>query len=227
MKSAYAFCLLGVFACGSPAKSSTSDPTLGQAEEAIHALESHDSDAVQACGRQVNECEDKSGDAGSGACEQLEQHCQELADTLANVRGPAVSCWKTVIQCVRHGERFASEGDAGADAGGTCAVKPRDCRHAGDDADEERSPVLECGQAVGECFQSVKEHADDAREVCADVSDDCHHICGAAVEASHEPESHSGQAGPLKARMQELLQRLRDHRRGGHHGDDAADAGDH
>jgi len=215
-----------MFACSSPAKNSASDPSLGEAEAAIHALESHDSDAVTACGRLVDACEDKLGDAGSGACARLEQHCQELADTLANVRGPAVACWKDVIECVRQGESFASGSDAGDDAAGTCPVKPRDCVHAGGDADADRSPVLECGQAVRECFESVKQHADDAREECADVSDDCHHICGAAVESSHDHQSHSGHGGPLAARMQGLLQRLREHRRG-HHGDDAADAGSH
>jgi hypothetical protein len=226
MKTGFAFCLLAVTACNSRANDSTTDPAVGEAQAAIHALESRDSDAVAACDRLVDACQAKAGDAGSGhACEWLDQHCEELADTLARVRGPAVACWREVLECVHDRKTFSSESDAGPDAGGSCSVTPRDCVRSGDDSDEDRSPVLECGQAVHECVQSLKQHDDDSRQQCAEVRDDCHHICGAAVAASDDRQNHAGHGGRLRTRLHELLDGLHEHRHGGHHGEDPADAG--
>jgi hypothetical protein len=231
MKTAFAIVALSVLACNTQtAGSAGSTGPIQQAQAAIRALEDRDAATVEACEADVRTCFESNADGGaSGACEALRDQCREAKEALEDVRRPAVDCWHEVEDCAEHQKPFPHGDATASDAGAGCGVKPRDCGQMGDDADQDRNPILECKSEVKECLSSIRHRQNDWREECGDVRDACSNICGLAARSGREHGS-SNRAGGARDRIRQLLEGLRQ-RHGGHgrgdHGspDDRSDAG--
>lgn len=232
MKMAYVFVALGALGCNTrPSSSPEANADVQQARAAIRALEERDASEVRACEADARSCFESLADGGpSDACEELRDQCREAKEALDDVRTPVVNCWRDVEECAERGKAFP-QGDASpgaTDAGASCAVRPRDCEDMGEEADEDRNPVLECRSEVRECLRSVR-HRGDWRAECGEAREACGDICGLAGRASRERPR--GRAEGARQRMRQLLETLRERRHGGrsrgdHEStDDRADAG--
>lgn len=224
MKTAYVFVALGVLACNTRSSSSAqpsaeANATIQQARAAIRSLEDRDTSAIQACEADAQSCFEALADGGaSDACEALREQCREAKDALDDVRTPVVDCWNQVEDCAQAGKGFR-QGDASADAGTSCSVEPRDCEDMGQDADEDRNPVLECRSEVFECIRSIRQRPSDWRAECGEVREACSEICGLAERAVREHDRRRPDG--VRARIRRLLDGLRERRHGGGH--DASD----
>ena len=84
----------------SKAEPEPKDTDLSRATAAIRALAERDGQAVAQCGRAVDACNERLPDAAAGdVCGRLAERCEALQERLAEVRSPAVGCWRAVEAC--------------------------------------------------------------------------------------------------------------------------------
>ncbi len=139
-----------LIACGSSAPSNSSDSassgsttTVGSAEEAIQKLRRDDADVVASCDDLVKKCESFAGDAGKGEdlCQQLGDHCEQLAQQLQEARDAFEQCLEGVAQC-----------EATATNPADCRAQRAACNPAGKDHDARRGQTLSCAQRTESCL---------------------------------------------------------------------------
>jgi hypothetical protein len=147
------------------------------ASSAIQALTAQDDEALADCGRAVDSCEQNLPDeAPADACDQLAEHCDELRANLAEVREPAIGCWKEIEASGEiYGESLPSSVDA----------ELAKCHELGQGASEDRDPVVRCAERIEGCLERVSRLPEAAAVSCDNISELCQRAAERAVEAAH------------------------------------------
>lgn len=181
------------FAMGCGSNATKSDVQLSQAEAAIEALAERDDASVGLCTAAAERCSaDLPDAAGSTACARLTEECANLEQRLAEVRGPAVGCWRGVEAC---------EQNAPAEA--ECPAA-EDCASLEEGLEEDRDPVVECATRVEECLARAVE-TPESGVACENIQSACENIGGLAAEAARARGEGGADADELNERAQAAL----------------------
>jgi hypothetical protein len=169
-----ASCALGLFlalACKSSGTSTAN--TTSRASAALEALVSQDEAVLAQCGRAVENCEEHQPDAAPAArCDRLATHCAEVLEHLAEVRSPAVGCWKGVQACEEHAPEQAQ-----------CSTDAAACEGLDQGTAEDRAVVIECGEKVEACLTRAVEIPEAAAVACENMSAACDRVAALAKAA--------------------------------------------
>lgn len=175
-----------LLACGAAGGESTSDD-FGRATTAMELLEDADTEAFESCRNSLEHCLDLPDAAPSEVCSELADHCAALEERLAEVRGPAMGCWRGVQACLEHAPPQAE-----------CHDTANRCDELDDDLDEHRGPVVECSEKVQACLVAVPEGGVYA---CDELAAACEHVGELAARAE---EARAQGASNVEAMTEEV-----------------------
>lgn len=169
-----------------------------RASAALQALSARDDAALAQCGRATEACNERLPDAApAGVCERLAEHCERLQAHLAEVRAPAVGCWKGVRACEEHA----------ADAG-QCSSPPEACEPLDTGASEDGATVIECGERVEACLTRVAELPDAAAVSCDNVAAACERVAELAAQAGRARAAGASNAADVAKQARDEVDEL-------------------
>lgn len=178
----YAVSMALGLALGCAAEGTKVDTQLSQASAAIDALTARDDTTVGLCAAAAARCSAELPDAaGSTACIRLTEQCEKLGERLAEVRGPAVGCWRGIEAC---------EANAPADA--ECP-DPLQCEVLENEGEATRDPVVACAGRVEACLARAVE-APESAVACDAIAASCERI-GAAEGDESEADVERADTG--------------------------------
>lgn len=168
---------------------------MAEASLAIQTLEAADAEAVEGCLQAAAICADKvSKNAPADLCARIEAQCSALEDTLADVRAPAVGCWKGIEMCRMN-----------ASAQAACPDEAEVCDAFDDEIDNNRKPVIECSEMVEECLEAAGRLPDNAGEACDVLANACVEVGEMAAEAEAARARGSDNADALSGETEAAL----------------------
>jgi hypothetical protein len=152
-----------------PPPEATSSPS----GAALQALSARDEATVGQCSRAVDACKAHLPDAApANTCERIEQHCDDLAARIHQLRAPAEQCWKAVQACEERATGQAS-----------CPLDAATCDALEGELKARRDPVVECSARVEACLARLPELPEQAAVACENVAAACDHIADAHAKA--------------------------------------------
>jgi hypothetical protein len=153
--------LLGL-ACNKAAPE-PNETDLSRASAAIRALAERDGQAVAQCDHAVDACNERLPDAaGDTVCEKLAERCEALQTRLAEVRSPAVGCWRAVEACEQKAPEQAR-----------CSRDVSTCEALEQDVDVERAGAVECQARVEACLTRSADLPESALVACENIAAVC------------------------------------------------------
>jgi hypothetical protein len=146
---------------------------LSRATAAIAELDARDAEPVAQCRRAVDACNARLPDAAPAeVCTRIAARCDALEAQLAEVRGPARSCWQSVQACEQHTtDPTTCDGDAAR------------CDTLAASSSEDRSGVVACEQRVQDCLTRAETLPAAALGACDNMAAACERVT--AIQEEH------------------------------------------
>ena len=177
--------LVWALGCSSNEPAQPIDSRVSQATSAIQALSERDEATVAQCTNAVEACNLRRPDAApADLCERLSSRCDDVNARLAEVRDPAVGCWRAVQECAEHTPEQAQ-----------CSRDPADCESVEAEAKVERDKAAECSARVEECLARVTELPEAAAVSCENVAAACDRVAAQASQGQDNNGDDQGDDG--------------------------------
>jgi hypothetical protein len=139
------------------------DTDLSRASAAIRALAERDGQAVAQCDHAVDACNERLADAAADTvCGKLAERCEALQTRLAEVRSPAIGCWRAVEACEQNAPEQAQ-----------CSRDVSTCEAIEQDVDVERDGAVACQARVEACLTRSATLPEAALVACENIAAAC------------------------------------------------------